>query len=610
MLVSLSIGVAIFASYAALLVSQNVTATTVIIARRLWIGVGGLCLGVGIWATHFVGMLAFSLPCSTSYDVTTTLLSTIPGILVSTLAIKIISHRDLSLSRLASGGLLIGAGIGTMHYAGMAAMHINGLIVYDAKLFMLSILIAVVLATFALWIKFRLQSWKTRWEMGVTMISAMVMGLAVFGMHYTAMASSHFVRDNTVSMVDSDIASTFLAAIVLGITSLIIVVTIAATYTRKFDLFSMGRSYQLIGLLVVGWGIIAWLSIGYYYNYLTNNLYQRELQLSLQQAEEIAGNIDKITRQLNGISLVFSHDKDTLQALRRFGANAAPSTLAYEQRKQSWTSDKLLGEVNDSLGFAAVQLGVDNIFIINAAGDCVAAGNADKPGSSVGSNFADRGYFPQVQAGQQGYQYAVGRTTNIPGLYYASPVFEAGRFLGAVVVKLDITKFAYWITQANAFIVDANGVIVLASDKRLEFLALSNASVEKLSSEKLLMQYKRSELEPLEMSFWKDSRFPSVMLFGGKPVILVSKTMPENGMSVYVPHPLGELVRLLDEQYWLFLLIATVGSMLIVAAWAIVLYLRESQQTAADLRIAATAFESQEGILITDPNNVILRQSR
>ena len=70
-LVTLSIVVAIFASYAALLVSQHVSTTSAATIRRMWVAVGGLCLGIGIWAMHFVGMLAFSLPCSSSYDAST-----------------------------------------------------------------------------------------------------------------------------------------------------------------------------------------------------------------------------------------------------------------------------------------------------------------------------------------------------------------------------------------------------------------------------------------------------------------------------------------------------------------------------------------------------------
>ncbi len=608
-LVGLSVFVAILASYASLLVSKHVSTSTKTTTRRLWIIVGGLCLGVGIWAMHFVGMLAFSLPCSSSYDATITLLSTIPGILASTLALKIISRRELSHLQLATGGLLIGAGIGAMHYSGMAAMRLNGLIRYDINLFLLSIVVAIVLATLALWIKFRLQSWQARWNTGVTILSAVVMGLAVSGMHYTAMAAAYFIRDGDTTLVTAGISPTFLAVIVLAATCLIIVVTIVATYVGKPNLLSLGRSYKLIALLMAGWGVIAWLSADYYYSRLASSLYQQESHLATQQAEQVAKNIEESIELLKGISFMVSRDEYTHRVLRRFGANAAPSPLDYKERKQRWTQDSVLGRLNDSLHISATNLGADNIFIINAAGDCIAAGNADKPGSPVGSNYADRVYFPQAQAGQPGHQYAVGRTTNVPGLFYAYPVFETGRFLGAVVVKRDITKFSHWTSQANAFLADANGVIVLASDKRLESRALPNASVAELSAEKRLLQYKRSVLEPLEITPWGNTLFPSAVLIGGNnpPMVLASKSLPEDAITIYVPRPLDALVRLGTERYWLFLLLAAAGSMLIVAASAIVLYLRESQKAEADLRVAATAFESQEGMFITDAAGVILK---
>ena len=611
-LVGLSIAVAIFASYASLLVAQHVSTTTTATTRRLWLAVGGLCLGTGIWAMHFVGMLAFNLPCSSNYDATITFLSTIPGILASTLALKIISRRALSSTQLATGGLLIGAGIGAMHYAGMAAMRLNGLIRYDIKLFSLSILVAIVLATLALWIRFRLQSLPARWNAMVSIVSAVVMGLAVSGMHYTAMAAAYFIRDDGSSIIDSGISPTFLAAIVLASTGVIIVVTIVATYVGKPSLLTLGRSYKLIGLLIVGWGGLAWLSADYYYSHLAGKLYQQEMQLAGQQAENVSNNINESLQLLKGVSLVVSRDEDTRLVLRRFGTGVAPSALAYAERKRRWTQDATLGALNDSLDIAAANLGADNIFVLNAAGDCIAAANAGKPGSPVGSNFADRVYFPLARAGQRGHQYAVGRTTNIPGLFYSTPVFEKGHFLGVVVVKRDITHLANWIIQANAFIADANGVIVLAPDKQFEFRTMPNASVAKLSAEKRLLQYKRSVLEPLAIRPWGNARYPSAMLVGESrlPMVLASRNLPEDAIAIYVPRPLGELVRIGTEKYWLFILLAVAGGMLIVTASAVVLYLRESQQAEVDLRVAATAFEAQEGMVITDAGHVILRVNR
>ncbi|MDO8770214.1 MAG: EAL domain-containing protein [Burkholderiaceae bacterium] len=611
-LVSLSIVVAIFASYASLLVSQHVASTPVAATRRMWMAIGGLCLGLGIWAMHFVGMLAFSLPCTSSYNAAITLLSMIPSVLACTLALTIISRRTISRTQLATGGLLLGSGIGAMHYAGMAALRLEGLLRYDLKLFVLSILVAVVLATLAIWIKFRLQSWPSRWSNWVPILSATAMGLAVSGMHYMAMAAAYFVREGDRSIVDSQLGSTFLAWLVLAATGVIIVVTLVATCVGKSNLFSLGRSYKIVGLLIIGWGATAWLSANYYYNHLATNLYQEESQLARQQAENLANNIEERIKVLKGISHMVSRDEDTHRVLRRFGANAVPSLSDYKERKQRWTQDKRLGELNNSLYIAASNLGADDIFIINAAGDCIAAGNADKPTSPIGSNYADRVYFPQAQAGQPGHQYAMGRTTNVPGLFYAYPVFEKRRFLGAVVVKQDITKFSDWTNQVNAFITDASGVIVLAPDKRLEFLTLPNASVAKLSTAKRLLQYKRTELEPLAITPWGNERFPFAVLIGGgnSPVVLASKSLPEDAIAIHVPRPLGELVRLGTERYWLFILLAATGSMLIVAVSVVVLYLRESRKAAADLRIAATAFESQEGMMITDAKSVILRVNR
>ena len=608
-LVCLSVVVAMFASYASLLVAQHISNARTSGARHWWTAVGGLCLGGGIWAMHFVGMLAFSLPCVSSYNATITLLSTIPGILASTVAIKIISRRALSPTRLATGGLLIGAGIGAMHYAGMAAMRLDGLIRYDSKLFVLSILVAIALATLALWIKFRLHAWSIRWNTWVTVASAVVMGLAVSGMHYTAMAAAYFIRDGDNTIASSGISPTFLASIVLIATSLIVVMTIVATYVGNPNLLSVGRSYKLIGLLIVGWGITSWLSADYYYNRLGNNLYAQEAQLARQQAEQIVRNVDESIQLLKGLSLIVSRDDTTLRALRRFGADVMPSRLAYGERRQRWSSDSSLRELNTYLGVAASKLQADEIFLVNAAGDCVAASNAGKVNSFVGSNYGDREYFRQARSGQLGHQYAVGRTSGVPGLYYATPVFMSGRFVGAVVVKRDVEKIGYWTNPANAFIADANGVVVLAADKRFEFRTLSDAAVSRLSAEQKLMQYRRSTLDSLQIVPWGGERFPAAVRVAASdvPVVMASGQLPAGSITVHVLRPLGELLRLDTERYWLFLLLTAAGSMLIVAASAIVFYLRESRRAEADLRVAATAFESLDGMLVTDENKVILR---
>ncbi|MFD2270560.1 MHYT domain-containing protein [Undibacterium arcticum] len=318
MLVSLSVIIAMFASYAALLVSQHVTTATAKAARRSWLLVGGFCLGLGIWAMHFVGMLAFTLPCASSYDYKITLLSMLPGVFASTLALSMISHRQISAMQLATGGLLLGAGIGAMHYSGMAAMRFDGLIRYDLKLLLLSIVVAVCLATLALWMKFRLLSWHSRWNPRLPVVSAAALGLAVAGMHYTAMAAAYFIRDGDGTVVDSQIGPTFLAAIILAATSVIIVITIVATYVSKYKLFSLERSYKLVGLAIVGWVAVTAISIDYIHKRMVNDLYQQESRQAKAQADRVAHNIEESLQILKGIPLVFSRDESIRRVLREF----------------------------------------------------------------------------------------------------------------------------------------------------------------------------------------------------------------------------------------------------------------------------------------------------
>lgn len=601
-LVTLSVVVAMFASYAALLVSRHVVATRS--HRRMWLLAGGVCLGLGIWAMHFVGMLAFTLPCTRSYDYRLTFVSTIPAMLACTLALSVISHRQISPWRLGLGALLLGAGIGTMHYSGMAAMNLDGIIRYDLKLFLLSLVVAVLLAALALWMKFRLQAWPV--------LCAGMMGLAVAGMHYTAMAAAYFVRDGDSKMVDSQISPTFLSAIVLAATSIIIIGTIVATYVGKHKLFSFERSYRLIGLLIVLWALIAAIGVDYFHRRLADDIVQQETQLARQQAEDIAANIEDSVHLLKSIPQLMVHDATTRRILQRFGAETTPSALAPAERKQMRTRDRELEQFNSALAFAASSFHADAIWLVNAAGDCIAASNAGTPESFVGINYADRDYFLQARAGEPGRQYAVGRTSKVAGLFYSYPLFEQGRFLGAAVVKRNMLTLSPWTRQATAFLVDANGVIVFSPDKRHELRMLPGATVASLPVESRLRRYLRSSFEPLAVTPWRERELPGAVRLGTDemPVVLGIKVIGGDAISVYVPRPLDELTRLHTQRLWLFVLVALMGAILIVAASAIVLYLRETKRVEADLRVAATAFESQEGMVITDAAHLVLRSNR
>jgi diguanylate cyclase len=189
-LVLISIVVAILASYTALDLAGRIQASHGK-ARMMWIGGGALSMGIGIWSMHFIGMLAFQLPIDLGFDVTLTLCSLLVAVLSSGFALWLISHKYVPLLHVLFGALVMGTGISTMHYTGMAALHMQPGIDYDPTLFGASLIIAVTASGAALCIALRLRKATPHvilWRAG----AAVIMGFAIVGMHYTGMAAANF----------------------------------------------------------------------------------------------------------------------------------------------------------------------------------------------------------------------------------------------------------------------------------------------------------------------------------------------------------------------------------------------------------------------------------
>ena len=189
-LVLISLCVAILASYTALDLTGRI-ATAKGRAAAVWTAGGALAMGTGVWSMHFVGMLALSLPVDLGYDLPLTALSLLIAVLSSGFALWLVSQPHLPWLQLAFGALIMGGGIASMHYTGMAALRMLPGIDYDPSLFMASLLIAVVASAAALWIAFRLRR-QTPYVRQVRGLAAVVMGLAIVGMHYTGMAAASF----------------------------------------------------------------------------------------------------------------------------------------------------------------------------------------------------------------------------------------------------------------------------------------------------------------------------------------------------------------------------------------------------------------------------------
>ena len=191
-LVILSVLVAVFVSNTALSLSSRVAHARAP-HKSLWLLGGSLAMGSGIWATHFIGMLAVTLPIRLSYDLATTLGSLLIAVLTSRAALGLVGVPRPAMKRLLLSACLLGSGISAMHYAGMAAIQIVPMITYEPRLLALSVAVAVAASFMALYL-FRRPRGKPGRKLIARASAALMMGFAIAGMHYTAMAASRFAR--------------------------------------------------------------------------------------------------------------------------------------------------------------------------------------------------------------------------------------------------------------------------------------------------------------------------------------------------------------------------------------------------------------------------------
>ncbi|MFC3771561.1 MHYT domain-containing protein [Paenibacillus sp. GCM10012303] len=193
-LVVLSVVIAVAASYGSLDLTGRASKLHERSRKYALISVSAITLGLGIWSMHFVGMLALKLPQPVTYHLMWTLFSLLLAIGSSFLAILLVCRSELSLLRFSMAGLCMGGGIATMHYVGMEAIRSGCTIHYELLPFVISILIAIVVSYWALYLTFRLQK-KDAPPIGdkAKTGGALLLGGAISGMHYTGMKASHFM---------------------------------------------------------------------------------------------------------------------------------------------------------------------------------------------------------------------------------------------------------------------------------------------------------------------------------------------------------------------------------------------------------------------------------
>ena len=251
-LVALSVLIAISSSYAAMELAGRVTASHGF-TRFGWLSGGAFAMGLGIWSMHYIGMEAFRLPVPVEYDWPTVLLSMIAAVSASAVALFVVSRKTMETASTVVGGVLMGGGIAAMHYIGMAAMRLPAMCGYSIGLVALSIVLAVVISVVALSLTFAVREQTMAWSWHKSR-SGVVMGLAIPVMHYMGMAAVSFapaplaLSDLKHSMNISELETAGIGIVVLFVLGLVFVTSLQdrRLHFQATELGSSEQRYQMM----------------------------------------------------------------------------------------------------------------------------------------------------------------------------------------------------------------------------------------------------------------------------------------------------------------------------------------------------------------------------
>jgi diguanylate cyclase (GGDEF)-like protein len=264
----------------------------------------------------------------------------------------------------------------------------------------------------------------------------------------------------------------------------------------------------------------------------------------------------KSTLEHNQLQLIQDFDTtfNHLKGLPEF-LSLEPKLISMLDTQQ--TTPQLIDAANRYLKNAARYLSVDLAFVMDKDGFCIAANNVDTAQNIMGISYQDRRYFQEAIQGGFGGQYAFGRVTNIPGLYFSAPVRnEAKKIIGVVAIKIDLPKVTSSMKLDHYFLTDDQGVIIAASNPSLIFKTLANAPILQQTQEMQQQRYKRHAFLPYDIRSAHIPNNPEVQGLDdiATPVLIRRIDREQDGFTAYLIEPLPLLARINEHGSFVFML--------------------------------------------------------
>ena len=364
------------------------------------------------------------------------------------------------------------------------------------------------------------------------------------------------------------------------------------------------RALVILLISLGGWLLISYLVVSYFADRQFASYLQQHSRELNRTATAVTYHFERSITFLKVIPATIADDVSVLNTLSSLDSQSTWQKNLPEDKRSFLNSRRDVLALNLHLASQREDLDIDVIWVLTPNGDCISSSNYNRPESFVGVNYADRSYFKSAMTGIRGMQYAVGRQTNIPGLFFSAPIHNGNKVIGVVAAKIDITKLSQWFRRFNCFVTDSAGVIILSSDKFLEHHALAGAPVFQMSGEAREKQYKRREFPVLKIGDFGDpfSTYSAINLPVSGSYNMLARSQPnKDGYTIFsyseVQAP-GEL-RTVKGRFTLLVFIS--GVVIILLIIVICYYLSDMR----DSLVAAEAANHAKSMFLANMSHEI-----
>lgn len=336
------------------------------------------------------------------------------------------------------------------------------------------------------------------------------------------------------------------------------------------------RDFGLFLLLAALWCVATWMLSGMFSWRRGMDVVERERRYAIVTAENIALNISQKLLHVRSVPIILSQDGGVVSVLEKFGPQVAKSALSAVENRTLWQGDAAIQGLTQRLDKLRDEIDLHTLFVLNAAGDCIAAGKPPESPNFIGMNYADRQYFIEAQKNNNGRQFAVGRTDNVGALFYAKPVLARGQFVGAVVSRINVKNLTNLVLDQEVFVTDENGVVILARDAGMLMKVLPGSRSLDSGSEVLEGVYKRKTFAELDFRPLPFGDAGDVVQWktADHPFVHAQSSAKDELVTVHVLRNLGQISVINKERFLWFGLASLAGVLLLALVFGMIAYVR------------------------------------